>query len=199
MSIRRLSARTASTASRPLSTFRILFLIAFFYFLTSFYTLYQLSPHESLFNTNKLATRAEGHGDNILDHLQKLEKDVIMFLHLHKSGGSFFVDLVSKYPGQTMPRRKGGNALLFCPPSKNQSGAMLILCGNSSEALMPFWLWSARIQARLSRFRVQHPSPSSSDRPLPSRPPFTDRTPARPHRSTSSPAWASPSSQTSAG
>jgi hypothetical protein len=161
MTIRRPSARTTWwISSRPLSTFRILGIIVLFYFLTSFYTLYQLSPHESLFNTNILDTRSEARGDDVLLHLKKVESDVIVFLHLHKSGGTFFVDLVSKYPGQTMPRRKGGNALLFCPPIRNQSGAILTLCGNSSEALMPFWLWSARIQVLLSR---NHPH--LSDRP----------------------------------
>ena len=123
-------------------TFRILGTMLFGTLIASLYIMHELNLRESNSHKGMQTPR-----DSVLNSLKKVDRDTIIFLHLHKSGGTFFVSLVSKFPGQTMPRRRGGNALLFCPPVKNQSQALRTLCGNSSDALMPFWLWSARIQA----------------------------------------------------
>ena len=170
---------------RNIHAFRVLSGMLVCTLFISFSSIYQVDLHKAGFETDVTVSRS-GNTDNILDNLKRLDHDIIIFLHLHKSGGSFFVDLVSKFPGQTMPRRKGGNALLFCPPPQNQSTALQTLCGNSSQALMPFWLWSARIQVITIILSPNHIFDTST-------------MVCGSCRSTSSPASGSLSSRTSAG
>ena len=82
---------------------------------------------------------------------QGVRRNVTVFLHMHKCAGTFFSRLASladpplRFPAE----RKGGNALLFCPPPANRSGPVRAACraGGSREenpdALVPFWIWCA--------------------------------------------------------
>ncbi len=65
-----------------------------------------------------------------------------VFLHLHKCGGTAFLDWAARLPGQRAPPRPGGNALLLCPPQRLRNAELRAQCGgDAEESLVPFWEW----------------------------------------------------------
>jgi hypothetical protein len=71
-------------------------------------------------------------------------KSIIVFLHIHKCAGTFFIDLIRKLPDQRVPSNDG---LIVCPFLKARSSRLKQMCGTSENAVMPFWTWPPRIQA----------------------------------------------------
>jgi hypothetical protein len=72
-------------------------------------------------------------------------KTVVLFLHVHKCAGSFFISLVNGLPNQHVPENNG---LLMCPPLSQRSSLVKQVCGYSHDALLPFWKWSTSLQAK---------------------------------------------------
>jgi hypothetical protein len=73
------------------------------------------------------------------------KRTVIIFLHIHKCAGSFFINLIRSLPNQRIPRNNG---LLLCPSLQFRSASLTRLCGTSLNSLLPFWTWPAAVQEK---------------------------------------------------
>lgn len=75
----------------------------------------------------------------------KNRRKIVIFLHIHKCAGSFFIGLVRKLPNQIVPSNDG---LITCPFLRSRSSHLKKLCGTSQNAVLPFWNWPSQVQAR---------------------------------------------------
>ena len=70
-------------------------------------------------------------------------KTIVIFLHIHKCAGTFFINMIQSLPNQHVPPNNG---LLQCPPLNFRSVQLQRTCGSSKQALLPFWIWPAAVQ-----------------------------------------------------
>ena len=70
---------------------------------------------------------------------------IIIFLHVHKCAGTFFLNLVRKSANHMIPP---DNGLLRCPPMRIRTALTKSICGDEGRPLLPFWTWPADIQTK---------------------------------------------------
>ena len=70
---------------------------------------------------------------------------MILFMHLHKSAGTFLVNLMKKFSGKDIPDHGG---LLRCLEFLFFNDRAGSACMHDQYGMLPFWTWSALDQAR---------------------------------------------------